>query len=197
MKRLDFTLRPASTRRSCDAQDRPRTTGRAPPVQPTHECGTVAGLPSAPAAIISDGRDSDAWDLGAAGMRAKRREVLRRLPWWHQNRNTASTAGMPSPRARNEMRSGRGRGRCFRASLEANATTKPRSPARSPMPSVVRRGRTRRLSTAVRSSSTEVQSTCTLPEQETDRQRESETLRDVFSGSGFDATFGLVWIKRY
>lgn len=90
-----------------------------------------------------------------------------------------STAGMPSPRARNEMRSGRGRGRCFRASLEANATTKP-ALTRSPMPSVVRRGRTRRFSTAVRSSSTEVQSTCTLPQQGRDRQRESETPRDVF-----------------
>jgi hypothetical protein len=80
------------------------------------------------AAIISDGRDSDASDLGAAGMRAKRSEVLRRLPWWHQNRNTA-VSRHALPRARNEMRSGRGRGRCFRASLEANATTKPRSPA--------------------------------------------------------------------
>jgi hypothetical protein len=76
MKRLDFTLRPASTRRSCDAQDRPRTTGRAPPVQPTHECGTVAGLPSAPAAIISDGTGGTAtpgtWEPPACERNAAR-----------------------------------------------------------------------------------------------------------------------------
>jgi hypothetical protein len=75
--------------------------------------------------------------------RVGKREVLRRLPWWHQDK-PASAYYHPRPRGETTCA---GRGRCFRVSLEANARTN-RSPAApnalSPMCRVRGEGQTQR-----------------------------------------------------